>query len=223
VLIDTCVGNHKPRPFFIHMDGLNTNYLARLSALGLRPEDVDYVLCTHLHVDHVGWNTRLLDGRWVPTFPNAKYVVARPEYEAARAAAEDPRTPEAVRNCFADSIFPVVEAGQVEFVDGAHELLDCLTLRPAPGHSPGHIRIEARSRGEVGVFAGDMLHSPIQVPLWRWSSMVCWDRALAAEARRELLAFCVSENAVLLPGHFKAPFGGRIREQADTFAIRFDW
>jgi glyoxylase-like metal-dependent hydrolase (beta-lactamase superfamily II) len=223
VLIDTCVGSHKERPQIGDMHRLDTGYLDRLAALGLAPEDVDVVLCTHLHVDHVGWNTRLLDGRWVPTFPNARYVFSRTEYEAAYAEAARPDLLESLRNCFADSILPVVEAGRVELVDGAHEVLAGLTIRPAPGHSPGHVRIEARSAGQIGVFAGDMLHSPLQVPFWRWSSIACWDRAMAAEARRDLLAFCASENALLLPGHFKAPFAGRVHEHGDTFGLRFGW
>ena len=105
-----------------------------------------------------------------------------------------------------------MEAGKACLVEGVHELLDCLTLRPAPGHSPGHFRIELRSQGSVGVFAGDMLHSPIQVPLWEWSTRVCWDRRMAAASRRELLEFCASENAILLPGHFQAPHVGRIKQ-----------
>jgi len=223
VLIDTCMGNHKNRPGLSEMHMLNTRYLERVAEAGMRPEEVEYVLCTHLHVDHVGWNTKLENGRWVPTFPNAKYVLSRVEYEAAKAAANDPDMPPFMRHVFEDSIHPVVEAGKAVLVDGVHELLDALTLRPAPGHSPGHIRIELKSQGAQGVFAGDMLHSPVQIPFWQWSSRVCSDPKMSAQSRRELLEFCASENALLLPGHFETPYGGRIKTVGDTFAIDFGW
>jgi glyoxylase-like metal-dependent hydrolase (beta-lactamase superfamily II) len=223
VLIDTCLGNHKNRPGLSEMHMLDTRYLERLGEVGLRPEDVDYVLCTHLHVDHVGWNTKLENGRWVPTFPNAKYVLSKVEYEEAKAAAEVPNTPPFMRHMFEDSIYPIVEAGKAVLVDGVHELLDALTLRPAPGHSPGHVQIELRSQGEQGVFAGDLLHSAVQIPFWQWSSRVCWDPKMSAESRRKLLEFCASENVLLLPGHFEAPHCGRIKAVGNTFAIDFGW
>ena len=223
ILIDTCVGNHKDRPIFTEMHQLTTGYLDRLSDVGLRPEDIDYVMCTHLHVDHVGWNTRLLDGRWVPTFPNARYVFSRTEYEAARADWANPAMMVAVKNNFEDSVQPIVEAGKAEFIDGVHEMLDGFTLRPAPGHSPGHVRIELRSRGELGVFGGDLIHNPLQVPLWQLSSLPCWDKQMSARTRRELLEFCAAENALLMPGHFKAPSVGRIRESSEAFSISFGW
>ena len=210
IVIDTCLGNNKARPRFQEAHMLNTRYLERLAAIGVRPEDVDYVLCTHLHVDHVGWNTRLENGRWVPTFPNARYVFSKAEYEVAACGAADNKTAEYIRNTFDDFVLPVVEFGKASLVDGVHEMLDCLVLRPAPGHTPGHVRIELRSKGNVGVFAGDMLHSPIQVPLWQWSSIADWDRALSTKSRRELLEFCVAENALLLSGHFEDV--GRIRQ-----------
>jgi len=205
------------------MHHLNNRYLERMAAVGVAPGDIDYVLCTHLHVDHVGWNTRLENGRWVPTFPNAKYVFSRREYEAAKAEAAGADAPGFIKNTFADSVLPVVESGKACLVDDVHELLDCLTLRSAPGHSPGHVRIELASHGEQGVFAGDILHSPLQIPLWQWSSVVCWDGKMAAQARRELLEFCCDENALLIPGHFEAPYVGRIRRADDTFAIDFGW
>jgi glyoxylase-like metal-dependent hydrolase (beta-lactamase superfamily II) len=224
VLVDTCVGNDKNRTGPVadfHM--LSTPYLARLGALGLTPEDVDFVLCTHLHVDHIGWNTRLENGRWVPTFPNARYVISRVEYEATREAAGRPGADPYLVSCFADSILPVVEAGKAVLVDDAHELLGMLTLRQAPGHSPGSVRIELRSGGELGVFAGDIVHSAVQIPFWQWSSLVCWDPALSAQSRRELLEFCVEENGLLIPGHFSWPHVARIRDRNGIFVPEFGW
>lgn len=225
IVVDTCIGNHKNRPGMglAEMHMLNTRYLERMRGMGVRPEDVDYVLCTHLHADHTGWNTRLENGRWIPTFPNARYVIARTEFEDAKAAAAAPNSPAFVRNMFEDSIHPIVEAGLADIVDGTHDLLGCITLRPAPGHSKGHVRIELRSEGALGIFVGDLLHSPIQVPFWHWSSLVCWDPALAAETRRTLLEDCAEERAVLLSGHFAAPYVGRIRRDGSSFAINFGW
>jgi glyoxylase-like metal-dependent hydrolase (beta-lactamase superfamily II) len=174
-------------------------------------------------VDHVGWNTRLQDSRWVPTFPNARYVISRHEYEATRDEAAQPKTVEFIRNCFQDSVLPIVEAGKAVFVDGTHEMLDNFTLRPAPGHSPGNQRIELRSGGELAVFAGDIVHSAIQIPFWQWSSKACWDPTQSAQSRRELLEFCVEENALLIPGHFAAPHVARIRDDHGTFTANFGW
>jgi glyoxylase-like metal-dependent hydrolase (beta-lactamase superfamily II) len=223
VLIDTCLGNDKPRPELAEGHMLHTRYRQRLEGLGVTTDDIDFVLCTHLHVDHVGWNTRLENGCWVPTFPNACYVLSKTEYEAAKKQASDPASALQLRHVFEDSIQPVVEAGKARLVDGAHEVVDQITLRPAPGHSPGHFRIELRSQGAIGVFAGDLLHSPIQIPLWEWSTRVCWDKRLAAASRHELLEFCASENALLLPGHFEAPHVGRIKHAAEAFAVDFRW
>jgi glyoxylase-like metal-dependent hydrolase (beta-lactamase superfamily II) len=221
VLVDTCLGNHKERPGMTEMHRLTTGYLDRLAALGLRPEDVDFVMCTHLHVDHVGWNTQLKDGRWVPTFPNARYVMSKVEFEATLESSLT--SPVGTRNCFEDSILPIVDAGKAMMIEGMHEMLDGFTLRPAPGHSPGHVRIELRSQNQVGVFAGDLLHSPLQIPLWQWSSRVCWNQEMAAQARRDLLEFCVNENALLIPGHFEAPHVARVRERQGQFAPEFGW
>ena len=149
--------------------------------------------------------------------------MARTEYDSTREAAFNSAFPPFFRQVFEDSIFPVVEAGKAEIVEDYHELLGCITLRPAPGHSPGNIRIELESFGEHGVFAGDILHSPLQVPFWNWSSIVCSNKDLAAESRRNLLEFCEEKNALLLSGHFEAPHVGRIRVNADTFAIKLGW
>ncbi len=223
ILIDTCIGNHKPREGAGQMHMLNEPYLERLAAAGVKPEEVDYVMCTHLHVDHVGWNTRLIDGRWVPTFPNAKYVMAKAEYEATKAQAEAPGTMPLLRECYLDSIVPIVESGRHMLVDGLDELLGLVTLRPAPGHSPGNVQIELRSQGDCAIFAGDILHSPIQVPFWEWSTMVCDDQAQATVARKALLEQCVEEGALLVPGHFEAPHVGHIRDDHGRFAIDFGW
>lgn len=222
IVVDTCCGNHKPRAGAPEFHQLTTGYLDRFRGLGIAPEDVDYVMCTHLHIDHIGWNTRLEGGRWVPTFPNARYVVSRQEYENAEVEARTiPFEP--VRNGFYDSVLPVVEAGLVDLVADDFEMLDLLRLRPAPGHTAGNIQIELSSRGDKAIFAGDMLHTPLQVPFWNWSSKLCWNPAMASDTRRRLFEQCVEENALLVPGHFCAPHVGRIREDADGFRLLWGW
>jgi glyoxylase-like metal-dependent hydrolase (beta-lactamase superfamily II) len=217
-LIDTCLGNHKDRRRVAGLHQLEIPWLERLAAAGVTPDGVDYVLCTHLHLDHVGWNTRLENGRWVPTFPNAKYVIAKAELDHFRAA-EGPFD----RLVWNDSVAPVVEAGQVEAVDGEDLIAGLLAIKPTPGHTPGHIRLELRSGGELGVFSGDILHSPVQAPFWRWSTTFCSNPDQSAETRRETLAYCASEGALLIPAHFHKTPVARVSEAGDGFGLRFGW
>jgi glyoxylase-like metal-dependent hydrolase (beta-lactamase superfamily II) len=222
ILIDTCTGNHKTRPGWSAFHMLNTPYLERLQAAGVAPEEVDVVLCTHLHVDHVGWNTRLEDGRWVPTFPNARYLMAQADHEFYAAAAKDPRTAETTRNTYNDSVLPVVEAGLAVMLEGTEELEDGLTLRPAPGHTPGQVRLDLASGGRRAVFCGDVLHHPLQVPLWRWRTRVDTYSDQARDTRREVLAHCAEHDALLLPAHFADPYGAYIKARGDEFELAFE-
>lgn len=223
VLIDSCIGNHKHRPGLSEMHQLSTNYLQRMAALGIHPEEIDYVMCSHLHADHVGWNTRLVNGTWVPTFPNARYVISQVEYDHVLRAITTgvSGVPGWFAPMYNDSVLPIVEAGQSVMFDDTYSLDDTFLIRHAPGHSPGHVRIELSSHGENGVFCGDMLHTPIQIPFWQWSSRVCDDRALAAKSRKELLSFCAETGALLFPGHFESPHVGHIVEQSGSFGIQF--
>ncbi|MBL8697942.1 MAG: MBL fold metallo-hydrolase [Alphaproteobacteria bacterium] len=220
VLIDACVGNHKPRPRFPKWHLMETPYLDRLAAAGVRPEAIDVVMCTHLHSDHVGWNTRLDDGRWVPTFPNARYVFSRADYDYHRALDADPaKGPQAA---FRDSVLPVVEAGRAEMVDGAHALDEHLVVDPHPGHTPGTVAIRLASRGEAALFSGDILHHAIQVHHPDWNSSFCADPAAARRSRRRVLEHCAGSGALLMPAHFGAPFVCRIESRGDRFIPHLD-
>jgi len=221
ILVDTCTGNHKDRPGWPAFHMLDTPYLERLRAAGVAPETVGLVLCTHLHVDHVGWNTRLADGRWVPTFANAKYLMARRDHEYYAALAARPDTKALTRNTYVDSVLPVVEAGQAVFVEGQEELAAGLTLQPAPGHTPGQVRLDLRSGGRMACFCGDALHHPLQVPLWHWRTTVCTDPDQARDTRREVLQHCADSGALLLPAHFPAPHGAYIDAVGESF--RLEW
>jgi len=218
ILVDTCVGNHKSRPHrpFWHMLKLNT-FLPRLAAAGVRPEDVDYVMCTHLHWDHVGWNTQLRDGRWVPTFPNAKYVFAQREWESIEALHR--KEPQAH---LVDSILPVMEARQAELVATDFALDDEVWLEPSPGHTPGHVFIRLASRGAQAVITGDCIHSPVQCLEPAWVMRADADPALAGVTRRSFLERHCDSGVMVCATHFPEPSIGRIVQRDRTFWFDYD-
>jgi glyoxylase-like metal-dependent hydrolase (beta-lactamase superfamily II) len=193
VLIDTCVGNDKSREGSALWHMRRGAYLGDLETAGVKAADVDYVVCTHLHVDHVGWNTRLVDGRWAPTFPNAKYVWAGEEWEYWRHEKDA---------CIADSVVPVVEAGQAELVDSRHAVDPWLSFEPSPGHTPGHVCVRLTTAAGQAVFTGDLMHRTVQVAEPQWSSRFCYDPKRAAETRREFLERHADSGVLILAAHF---------------------
>ena len=205
VLIDTGVGNDKARPDSPAWHMREGAWLDDLAAAGLTPERVDVVLCTHLHVDHVGWNTRWDGARWVPTFPRARYLFAGEEWEFWKWEAASGREP---YGCIADSVVPVVEAGQAELVSATHAVDPWLTLEPSPGHTPGHVSVRLRTRAGEAVFSGDVMHRTVQVAEPQWSSRFCWDPRAAAVTRREFVERHADSGVLVLPAHFPRP--GRI-------------
>ncbi|MDF2234726.1 MBL fold metallo-hydrolase [Albimonas sp. CAU 1670] len=215
ILVDTCVGECKPRPKRPDWhDRRDTGYLDRLAAAGVRPEEVDVVMCTHLHADHAGWNTRLENGRWVPTFPNARYVMGRAELD--HWTAEEARAPgEANHGLFADSVKPVVEAGLAEPVEEGFELTAGLTLCALPGHTPGQMGLELAHPGGTAIFCGDALHSPVQLRKPDWSSAFCTDPAQAALTRRAMLERAEGAGGMILPVHLRGAIGFRPERTGD--------
>jgi len=201
---------------------MESKYLERLKEAGVEPDQVDMVMCTHLHVDHVGWNTRLENGRWVPTFRNAKYVFSRADYDHYLKLDNDPKTAPANAGSFRDSVLPVVEAGLTQMVDGAAELDEHIKVEPAPGHTPGTIAIKFESRGEKALFCGDILHHALQVFHPEWNSFACAEGVGARKSRRTALEHCAGSGARLLPCHFGAPFTCHIDGKGDGFAPRFE-
>jgi glyoxylase-like metal-dependent hydrolase (beta-lactamase superfamily II) len=225
ILVDTCCGNDKPRQSMPAWHMLNTPYLQELAALSLRPEDIDIVLCTHLHADHVGWNTRLIDGRWVPTFPNARYIMGKHEYEHwHRLHAANPPTP-VNRGSFADSVLPVVERGQAMIVASDFcvdiELGEGVWLEPSPGHSPGHVCVHVTGGGEHALLAGDAIHHPLQLTHPNLSIAADFDRAQAEATRRHMLERCADTPTLLLTAHFPSPTVGRVIRHKDSFRFKF--
>ena len=223
ILVDTCTGDDKGFP--APMDFDKSPWINGFKAAGLKFEDIDYVFCTHLHIDHCGWNTVLRDGRWVPTFPNAKYVFAKKEYETWEAAAKkgDPAR-DAVNsqnNVFRMNCLPIVEAGQALLVDDDYRLDDLVSLTPTPGHSPHHCCVNIFSRGQRAVVTGDMMHHALQCREPSWSTIFCADPAQAATSRRTFLASVANTDTIILPIHFPSPTAGRIEADGDRFHYRY--
>lgn len=215
ILIDSCVGNDKPRPQrpMWHMQSGDA-YLRGLAAAGAPPETIDYVMCTHLHVDHVGWNTRLENGRWVPTFPNARYVFSRREHDhwiAENAKAELPH--------IVDSVLPIIAANQAELVQNDHAIGDLVRMEPTPGHTPDHVAIRIGKPGDDAVATGDLIHSPLQARLPELSMRADFDPAMAARTRRSFLERCCESGSRLCFAHFPAPSTGRVKRRGTAFTV----
>lgn len=213
-LIDTCVGDHPNYPDWLNYD--KSPWLAGLKANGLVVEDIDYVFCTHMHIDHVGWNTRTIDGRHVPTFPNAKYIFSRKEYEHWKTH-EAPSVGPSFEAC----VNPIVEAGQALLVEDSHVLSNELSLIPSAGHSAGHVCVSLRSRGRHALFTGDLMHHAIQCVEPDWSTMFCLDADQAARTRRGVFERYADTDTLFVPTHFPAPTAGRVRRDGDSW--RFDF
>jgi glyoxylase-like metal-dependent hydrolase (beta-lactamase superfamily II) len=210
IVVDTGLGNDKQGRNVPTWNNRDDPFLERMAAAGFAPDSIDTVLCTHLHVDHVGWNTRLIAGKWVPSFPNARYVFGRTEYEHWRDHSEEPDK----AAVFNDSVKPVVDAGQAELVASDHRLTDELTLIPTPGHSPGHISLHIRSDGQTALLTGDVAHHPCQMAHLEWSSTADSDPLQSAATRRELFARFADTPTLVIGGHFGA---GRIERDGDAF------
>ncbi len=214
ILIDTGVGNGRQRAFPAFAN-LTTGYLERLVAAGAVPEEVDYVFCTHLHTDHVGWNTREDGGRWLPTFPRARYVWGRVEGATARQAQFEEGPAAGV---FGDSIRPVITAGLVDEIDpGPFGPIDGVIFHATPGHSPGHLSISIRSGGEEAFFGGDVLHNQVQVLRPEWNSVFCETAELARTSRLWALGYAADRNALFFGSHLGGSSVGRVCRAGERF------
>ncbi len=218
ILVDGCVGNDKDRPDRPDWHRRSWPWLENLRAAGVAPEEIDFVMCTHLHVDHVGWNTRLENGRWVPTFPNASYLFGETEYRFWER--EHVKVP-FIRNSFEDSVLPVVEAGKAVLVGDGHEVDDGVTIAPSPGHTPGHMCLNVASQRERAVFSGDLMHHPIQVPEPQLSSIFCADAEASRRTRTAFVERHCDADTVILPAHFPGRSAGRIRDHGGTARFEF--
>jgi glyoxylase-like metal-dependent hydrolase (beta-lactamase superfamily II) len=202
VLIDTCVGNDKRREGSPAWHMRTGTYLEDLAAAGVKPDEVDLVVATHLHVDHVGWNTRLVDGRWVPTFPRARYVIVGQEWEYWKHEREHGAEHYGVID---DSVLPIVDAGLADLVEARHVIDEHLRFEPSFGHTPGHVCVRLTAATGEAVFSGDLMHRVVQVAEPEWSSRFCADPAQARVTRRLFIERHADSGTLVLAAHFPQP------------------
>ncbi len=214
VMVDTCIGNDKERnyPRWNHMQ---SDFLERFAAEGFSTDGVDTVLCTHMHVDHVGWNTRLVDGRWEATFPNADYLFAEDEWNHWREEEQE------YGPVIEDSVQPIFDAGKAVLVGQAHQVTDEIRLEPTPGHTPGHVSIHITSQGEEAVITGDMIHHPCQIKHPDWSSLADHDGDMAAHTRSGFVERYSDRPVLIIGTHFAGPTAGRIVKDGGSFRLDY--
>jgi glyoxylase-like metal-dependent hydrolase (beta-lactamase superfamily II) len=215
ILVDTCLGNDKENRRIPSWNRLQTGFLADLAAAGHPRQSIDTVVCTHLHVDHVGWNTMLAGGRWVPTFPNARYLMGRVEYRHWTRQHE--RTDMAA--VLADSVAPVWEAGLVDLVETDHRICDEVSLVPTPGHTPGHVSVGISSEGEAALITGDFMHHPCQIARPEWSSTADTDPDAARATRERMLTELAGAATLVIGTHFAGRTAGRIVRDGDAYRL----
>ncbi len=206
IVVDTCIGNDKQRNI-PSWTNLQTDFLKDLEQAGYPRESIDMVMCTHLHVDHVGWNTMLVDGRWTPTFPNARYLMAEKEWRDWNSHAEE----EAYGPVIEDSVRPIVESGLAEFVEEDHELTSEVRLISTPGHTPGHVSVLIESEGSRALITGDCIHHPVQMTRTDWCSSADFDQDQGQATRESLLKHYVDSDVLVIGTHFATPTAGYIK------------
>ena len=225
ILVDLCIGDHKDRPNRPDWHRRSSDFLDKLARAGVKPADVDAVLCTHLHADHIGWNTKLENGRWVPTFPNARYLMAETEFNHWKA--KHAREGDAMNHgSFVDSVLPVVTSGQADMVSTSHQVFrdvdSGVHLEGMPGHTPGTVLIHVEDGAQHGVFTGDILHHPFQLACPDMHSKYCEDPALSAKNRLALCERYADSTSRILTAHFPDPSTGFIERDGGRFRFRFD-
>jgi len=212
LVVDTCVGNDKPRNM-TRQRPLHRPFLQHMAEAGWPRESVNTVVCTHLHVDHVGWNTMLgEDGKWVPTFPNAKYLIGREEFE--HWIRDEDAEQKAV---MADSVKPIFDAGVAQMVEMDHRISDEVRLMPTTGHTPGHVSVVIESKGETAIITGDMMHHPAQIGRPEWYPAFDSDKAAAQATRRAMLKAWADKPILIIGTHFAAPTAGHIERDGDGY------
>jgi glyoxylase-like metal-dependent hydrolase (beta-lactamase superfamily II) len=212
LVVDTCVGNDKVRPSLIGKKPLSTNFLGHMAELGWTRDSVDTVVCTHLHVDHVGWNTMLEDGKWVPTFPKARYLIGRTEFAHWSAEGDGD-----AQEILADSVQPILDAGLAELVDMDHRISPEIRLAPTPGHTPGHVSVIIESEGQSAVITGDMTHHPCQMAHPEWSPPFDSDPQAAAAMRRAMFGQWADKPILVIGTHYAAPTAGHVKTDGEAF------
>ena len=212
IIVDTCIGNDKTNRSVPAWNELNKPFLNDLAAAGYPAETIDTVICTHLHIDHVGWNTKLVDGKWVPTFTNARYLFGKTEYDHWAA-----HSPEGEHKAvFEDSVQPIVDAGYADLIGSDHRIGDEVSLIATPGHSPGHMSILVTSGGQQALLTGDVAHHPCQMAHLDWSSTADSDPVQSIEARKMLFSRFADTPTLVFGGHYDP---GHIVRDGDAFRL----
>ncbi|MGW1075121.1 MBL fold metallo-hydrolase [Streptomyces sp. NPDC002537] len=227
VLVDTGLGNDKDRPHMPGWSHLRTGFLDRLAAAGVRPEDVDVVVNTHLHSDHVGWNTRLVEGEWVPTFPRATYLIARTDFDywnpanghVQKGMLGDTTVAEVGGDMFEDSVAPVHRAGRALLWEDRYRIDENLSLEPAPGHTPGSAVLRLESGTDRALFIGDLVHSPLQFARPGCDTCLSEDQAQATRSRQRILEQAAETRALVFPGHLPGHGAAEVRREGGGFAV----
>lgn len=216
ILVDTCVGNDKQRSAVPDWIGYKSDYIDKLMRAGVKPEDVTHVMCTHLHFDHVGWNTKLENGRWVPTFPNARYIFDKTEFEGWANMQDN----HGLDGAYVDSVLPVVDAGRADLVASDFALDDNVWLEPSRGHSPGHVCINVKGQKGQALLTGDSFHHPIQVAYPEWYSAFCLDLEQSTASRRKIINKLCDKDIWMLAAHFNDPTAARIVTNGDRWKLK---
>jgi glyoxylase-like metal-dependent hydrolase (beta-lactamase superfamily II) len=215
IIVDTCLGNDKQNRRIPTWNNLQGPFLADLAVAGYPRDSIDTVLCTHLHVDHVGWNTMLTDGKWVPTFPRARYLMGRVEFAHWR----EQQARDDMAAVFADSVAPIYEAGLAELVETDHQVCGEVSLVPTLGHTPGHVSVRISSRGEEALITGDFMHHPCQIARPDWSSTADGDPDQARVTREHMLEELCGRPVLVIGTHFAGATAGHIVRDGDTYRL----
>ena len=215
IVVDTCLGNDKKDRRIPHWNDRDGPFLADLAAAGFPAESIDTVLCTHLHVDHVGWNTRMVDGKWVPTFPKARYLMGRTEYQHWSGVKDRPD----MAHILADSVTPIVEAGLATLVETSERICDEISLIPTLGHTPGHVSVMIQSRGEQAMITGDFMHHPCQIAHPEWSTLADSDPDQGIETRRRMFQHLAGTPVLIIGTHFAGATAGRLVADGDSYRL----
>lgn len=216
IVVDTCVGNEKQGRGLPAWNNLQTRFLEDFATAGFDLDAIDLVLCTHLHADHVGWNTHLVDGEWKPTFPKARHLLDRREYDYWKADADGE-----TKAMMADSLAPIFAAGMVDFIDASqgHQVCGEVRLIPTPGHTPGHVSVLIQSKGQTALITGDFLHHPCQVTRTDWCAISDRDIPTAKATRRAMVEACAADGRLVIGTHFPGPTAGRIGRRGELYCF----
>jgi glyoxylase-like metal-dependent hydrolase (beta-lactamase superfamily II) len=214
LVVDTCIGNDKARGM-LRGQALQTQFLEHMTQIGFGRDQVNAVVCTHLHVDHVGWNTMLEDGKWVPTFPKARYLIGGEEYAHWKSVDKDE-----TQEIMADSVQPIFDAGLAQKVEMTHRVSPEIRLMPTTGHTPGHVSVVIESQGETAIITGDMVHHPAQIGRPDWASPFDSDQDASRATRKAMFKDWADKPILIIGTHFVAPTAGRIRR--DGASYRFE-